>query len=176
MSEKRLKAQPLSRGSIRQCAKEFREKLGLKDAEYIDVIWLVEYVCPKLFKNYDFEMEIMSKDEMGNYHGLTDPESGHIYIREDVYDGACMGHGRDRFTIAHELGHFLLHDGITLGLAKVADDETIPVYCDPEWQANAFAGELLMDHDVIANMTVSEIAVKCGVSYDAAAYQKKKNK
>lgn len=77
-------------------------------------------------------------------------------------------------TLAHELGHFLLHDGITLGLARVGGAEQIPIYCDPEWQASAFAGEFLVDHDLIRSMTPEEVADKCGVSLQAARIQKGK--
>ena len=111
---------------------------------------------------------------MGNNHGLTDPRTGKIFIREDVYEGACHGIGRDRMTLAHELGHFLLHDGIALGLARVGNDEHVPTYCDPEWQASAFAAEFLMDHDIIRLMTPEEVAEKCGVSLQAARFQKSK--
>ena len=111
---------------------------------------------------------------MGNNHGLTDPKNGKIYIREDVYEGACNGVGRDRLTMAHELGHYLMHRDVATGLARVGDGEEIPTYCDPEWQANAFAGEFLMGSEVIKNMSVREVAERCGVSYQAAGVQKSK--
>jgi len=174
MSEVHYKSQPLSRSDIRHYAKKLRKNLLLEDAEYIDVIRLAEYIFPVLFKKYGFSFEVMPQEIMGNNHGLTNPQSGQIFIREDVYDGACCGGGRDRLTIAHELGHFLLHDGVTLGLARTIGHEPIPTYCDPEWQATAFAGEFLMDHDIIAHMTVDEIVDRCKVSFDAARYQKLK--
>ena len=107
-------------------------------------------------------------------HGLTNPATKTIKIREDVYDRACEGHGRDRFTLAHELGHYLLHDDVTVGLARSGDGASVVTYCDPEWQANAFAGELLMPHDLIQNMSIGEIAAQCKVSYSAAELQRRK--
>lgn len=32
-----------------------------------------------------------------------------IRVRSDVYERACENHGRDRFALAHELGHYSLH-------------------------------------------------------------------
>lgn len=174
MSEGHYKAQPLSRVDIRHYAKKLRSNLQLEKVEFIDVIRLAEYVFPVIFKKYGFSFEIMPQEVMGSNHGLTNPQLGQVFIREDVYDGACTGVGRDRLTITHELGHFLLHDGVTLGLARTMDDESIPTYCDPEWQATAFAAEFLMDHDVISHLTVDEIVDRCGVSFDAARYQKQK--
>lgn len=174
MVESQYRVQPLSRLNIRSYAKRLREMLHLCEVKYIDIIWLMEYVFPEVFKKDHFSFEIRTKEEMGQNHGLTNPQSGKIYLREDIYERACQGAGRDRFTAAHELGHFLLHDDVDIGLARVSKDEHLPPYCDPEWQANAFAGEFLMDHDVIRNMTPDEIASICGVSYAAACFQKGK--
>lgn len=176
MTKSRYKAEPLSRKQIRMYAKSIRATLGLTDCTRIDIVRLAEIVFPELFAKDGFSFEILTREEMGSDHGLTDPSTGRVMIREDVYDQACQGMGRDRLTIAHELGHFLLHDGVTLGLARAGENENIPPYRDPEWQASAFAGEFLMDADIIRNMTVPEIAEQCGVSTEAAAYQKSKIK
>ena len=170
MAEDHYKARPLSRDQIRRYAKSIRKVLGLENAEYIDIIGLVENVLPRLFSGSTLSVEIIEKEKMGNNQGLTFPETGKMLIREDVYEGACRGKGRDRLTVAHEFGHYLLHAGV--GLARAEGD--VPTYCDPEWQATAFAAEFLMDHDVIASMTVDEIMEKCGVIRTAASYQKSK--
>lgn len=171
MTNCNFRAQPLSRKDIRVYAKKLRKILHMSDAVCFDIVRVAEVFFPLMFgEKYSFE--ILPKEEMGHNHGLTNPETGKIMIREDIYDGACKGEGRDRLTIAHELGHFLLHNGITLGLARVDENEKVPTYCDPEWQATAFAGELLMDSDIIQNMSVPEVSRRCGVSMDAARYQK----
>lgn len=174
MSDIHYRVGPTSRRAIRSYAKAFRKLLHLENDAYIDIIWLMENVLPEVLKKYNFSMEVLPKEEMGKNHGLTDTRTGKIYIREDVYDGACRNNGRDRLTLAHEVGHFLLHAGITPGLARTAPGEKVPCYCDPEWQATAFAGEFLMDHDVIRNMTIAEVVQRCCVSYQAASIQKSK--
>mgnify|MGYP000952505712 FL=1 len=45
---------------------------------------------------------------------------------------------------------------------------------DPEWQANAFAGELMAPYDLVKNMSVEEISEKCGMSMTAASIQYRK--
>jgi len=63
------------------------------------------------------------------------------------------GHGRARFSVAHELGHAALHADKLVQLTKLdhhrrammrSDTAATPVYRDSEWQANAFAGAILM--------------------------------
>lgn len=172
MTEYNYRAQPLARKDIRAYAKKLRKLLRMSDVVYFDIVRVAEVFFPMMFGD-KYSFEILPREEMGHNHGLTNPETGKIMIREDIYDGACKGEGRDRLTIAHELGHFLLHNGITLGLARVGENEKVPTYCNPEWQATAFAGELLMDADLIRDMSVSEVAIRCGVSMDAASYQKR---
>lgn len=63
------------------------------------------------------------------------------YPRSDKWaifvDGQCQDRRRGRFSIAHELGHYLLHRE----LIKRGDPLDYPHF---EQEANAFAGELLM--------------------------------
>ena len=48
-------------------------------------------------------------------------------IREDVYERAIQGVPRDIFTIAHEIGHAILHDDIQ-EIALARNDEKINMY------------------------------------------------
>ena len=84
------------------------------------------------------------------------PLRGDLYgalIRSDreMYIGVnSLNHvNRRRFTIAHELGHFLLHKGIKVHIDKgfrvnLRDDESSQAVSDEEMEANRFAAELLM--------------------------------
>lgn len=161
---------PLSRSDIRYLAKALRRAFRINGTN-VDIVRLVENRLYELLGPYKYSFEIGSEEEMGINHGLTIPERNSIMIREDVYEGACRGNGRDRFTLAHELGHFLMHKDCLVGLARVGTGEKLPAYRDSEWQANAFAGEFLMDSDVIRGMSAEEIAEQCGVSLDAARTQ-----
>ena len=47
---------------------------------------------------------------------------------------------------------------------------------DPEWQANAFAGELLAPFQYIKHMDIFDISTQYGVSIEAASVQKNRRK
>jgi Zn-dependent peptidase ImmA (M78 family) len=46
------------------------------------------------------------------------PQDSLIILREDVYEGAHAGNGRDRMTVAHEIGHLLMHKNIAFARAE----------------------------------------------------------
>lgn len=169
MSQQELVAPPLSRMDIRHCALEFRKMFGADKTMYFPIVKVMEIMndMPEFFT--DWNMEIISQSEMGNFHGLTLPD-GTVKIREDVYIRAAKGAGMDRDTMAHELGHWLLHRN-NKAHARIGSG-TIPIYCSPEWQAKAFSGELLVPaHLVSQDMTADYIKESCGVSYSSAKYQ-----
>jgi Zn-dependent peptidase ImmA (M78 family) len=109
---------------------------------------------------------------MGEDHGLTIPSAHTIRLREDVYDRACDGHGRDRMTVAHEIGHFLLHDQPAFSRRSGKRKGPLPAFRSAEWQASCFGAELLIfPEGLTAQMTAGDIATMRGVSKIAAQYQ-----
>lgn len=107
-------------------------------------------------------------------HAYTDPQTNQIVIRDDIYERARHGEGRDRFTIAHEIGHYILHNTNMITLTRVYPNENVKPYEDVEWQADAFAGELLCPSCAIRNMDILDISRIYGVSVKAATAQKRK--
>jgi len=89
-----------------------------------------------------FSLEVGSREHLGPEEGRVVPGSLTIELREDVYEGAWNDQGRDRFTACHELAHFLIHREVGLSRAQRSDFE--PIYRDSEWQADTFAGALMM--------------------------------
>ena len=89
------------------------------------------------------------------------------------YDGACNGEGRDRMTIAHEIGHYFTLCFCGFKLERNFGGGKIITFRDPEWQAKCFAGELMVPAHRVKGMTVDKIAEKCGVSFAAASVQHK---
>lgn len=158
---------PLSLVQIREKASAFRKIFGLTENGYVDIVKVLENL-----QEYGVEIEIAPVHEMANKHGQTYPAKPKIVIREDIYERACEGHGRDRLTIAHEIGHLFLHGTDKISLARVEKEYEVPIWCDPEWQANAFAGELLAPFRFIKRLSISDIQVKYGVSATAAKVQK----
>ena len=162
-------ASPMSRLDIRNMAKKFRELLGIQNDLYVDVLRILEMLLPSMGVNY----EIVKNSEL-NTEAITIPGENLIKIREDVYLGARKGVGRYRFTIMHEIAHLILHDYSTIRLAR--GDEKPVAYLDPEWQADAFAGEFLVPYNLTKNMTEAEIVKYCRVTPKAAQCQIKKQR
>jgi Zn-dependent peptidase ImmA (M78 family) len=162
-------ASPLSRRDIRRYVNKIRGILNIGDNSRLPIVKFLEFIMPFIDKEFTFVVK--TKEEMGNCHGLTHPDKHLIEIREDVYKRACDGVGRDRFTIAHEIGHYLLHEPNRVALARVEDKAKIPIYQTPEWQADVFAGELLMPAHLIKGKTPEEVSILCQVSLSAARTQ-----
>lgn len=163
---------PMGREPIRQYVHNLHRLIQLKGPPF-PVVSFAEKLLRELIPGYEFE--VCDAQEMGDNHGLTFPDARLIKIRGDVYDGACNGSGRDRFTIAHEVGHLLLHQG--MAFARRVERNSIPAYRSSEWQADCFAGELLVPSWwVNPRTTVFDVAEQCGVSIDAALYQLQKTK
>lgn len=164
-------AQPKSRIQIREIAKLIRKIQGVEKEWYFPILDFMEKTLPVLIPN--FSLRVMPKEEMGACEGLTIPEENEILIREDVYERAYNGGGRERLTIAHELYHYLEHSRQTVAFART-NGTSIPAYRDPEWQADAFGGELLVPYDLSRGLSVEEIVELCGVSQKAAETQYRK--
>lgn len=87
---------------------------------------------------------------------------------------------RQRFTLAHELGHIVIpwHTGSVVDYLDPDDTNDIEDYWAIEQEANAFAAELLMPGDWMAELLAStkdlakvhrRVAKECDVSLQAAA-------
>ncbi len=163
------KADPVSREDIRRFIRGLKRKVGLEYELYFPILPFVENVLPLLIP--DFQFEVVPVIEMGGKHGETYPSKNIMRIREDVYLRAAAGEGRDRLTIAHEVGHLFMHEDDSIALCRLAPNEQLKPFENPEWQADAFGGELLASSYLIKGMTECEVQEKCGVSSSAAHVQ-----
>ncbi len=163
------KADPVSRNQIRDFVRRLRRRVGMENELFFPILTFVENILPCIIP--DFQLEIVSVAEMGGKHGETYPSKNLMRIREDVYLRAAKGEGRDRLTIAHEVGHLFQHEDDCIALCRLAPGEELLPYEDPEWQADAFGGELLAPSYLIKGMSVKEVQDKCGVSSSAAYTQ-----
>ena len=139
-----IPVKPTSRQEIWTFVRGIRRALGVENDLYFDIIWFIERILPEVFSG--FILEICPQEEMGELHGKTVPSENKICIREDVYIGACHGNGRDRLTLAHEIGHFFMHD-------------------------EGSGGELLAPSYLIDGMSSNEIHKSCAVSLACADSQ-----
>ncbi|WED56149.1 ImmA/IrrE family metallo-endopeptidase [Exiguobacterium profundum] len=166
MTQSQYKTKPLSRRDIRTLAFVLRRVFGQGNNMHLDILDALESGMVRIFGD-DFEYEVVEEHEMSDY-AMYLPDYKKIVIREDVYEKALAGNPRHRFTLAHEIGHAILHNDVKK-LARV--DGKLPIikaYEDPEWQANEFAGELLAPEHLIAGLTIEQIVEQCGVSREVA--------
>lgn len=160
-----------SRYDLRRLARSFRRCLKLDNALWFPIVELLD-VMTEFFDDFNYEI-VEDSTLPKKVHADTDIRTGHIRIKESVYEGACNGEGRDRMTIAHEIGHYFTLCFYGFKLTRNFDDAKITTFRDPEWQAKCFAGELMIPAHLVKGMNRNEIAERCGVSYDAACVQYK---
>ena len=142
-----------------------RENLGLEESPLFPVIEVIEKLFSDRLELVQFE--VFTFEDMGDAEGYTCPQGNFIRLREDVYEKACYGDGRARFTAAHELGHFVLHTNSPLARTR-RDDGTAPFRL-AEPQANQFAAELLMPRKFVRGISdVRQLMDTHQVSCEAA--------
>jgi Zn-dependent peptidase ImmA (M78 family) len=160
-------AVPYSRAKIRETTNIIRSAFGLKDVKHFPIVELLEMGLPQVFEEFNYQ--IVDNHELPDQYAIAYPAENLIVIREEVYEGAISGVARDRFTVAHEIGHFMLHQPGNISLAR--SEKAIPAFRSPEWQANTFAGELLAPPHVVRGLSVEEVMLACGVSRTVAEIQ-----
>ena len=163
--------EPKSHDDLRNLALQFRKLLHLEDELYFPIVELLD-VMTEIFDDFNYEV-VEDNVFSENVHTDTDITTGHIRIKESIYEGACNGEGRDRMTIAHEIGHFFTICICGFRLTRNFTHTEAITFRDPEWQAKCFAGELMVPAHLVRGMGTHEIAKRCGVSDDAARVQNK---
>lgn len=170
MSGPSCEVPPRSQDSVFGVAMAVRRDLGIQ-TDAFPIAQVLEFVMPQVFPG--FALEVAEMHEMGPNHGLTIPGENVIRFRSDVYEGLVEGKGRDRFTASHELGHYLMHRNVPIRFHR-AEQGRLPAYVDSEWQANRFAGALLMPSDrMITCRSLDEVMERFWVSRDAAEVHNK---
>ncbi|MCI6215481.1 MAG: ImmA/IrrE family metallo-endopeptidase [Mollicutes bacterium] len=163
---------PLKIIDIRKIADQFRHFLKLDPYKSVNVAKLLD-VLSILWKDFGFQYLVLPDDDSifgTQEEAKTDISSGMIYIKESVMEEACCcANKRASFTIAHEIGHFILHRMLGgVNLARSTSVKKTKIYEDPEWQANTFASEFLMPFEAARNMSIDEIRRTYCVSKDCA--------
>ncbi len=168
MSTSHHNPQPIgaSKASVENFACDFADRIGFKPGDSIEAL-----------------IERMGGELVVGSSGHGDAESGSIVARElddfTVYISRHTSLKRDRFTIAHELGHLLLH----FGAIKKSDPNAVmratrhldskdPKQQKVEWEANWFAAGFLMPREPFSQAYkdggAEAAARKFGVSLSAA--------
>jgi hypothetical protein len=146
---------PLSVASISELGRCFLEQLApevLVSPQALNVLDLVDARLPA----FGIHVCPASRQEIGDRDGATDPKGNDdvtVLVSEDVWDQLELSGPRSyyaRSTVCHELGHAVIHVPVlrrrlllTNVLART-QRSNLRAYNDPEWQAWAFCGAILM--------------------------------
>ncbi len=163
MSNSHYIAPPKSKLKIMEIADELRYNFGLKNELCFPIVEFADLILQKVDKSYSFE--VCKTTDMKDNYAQYNPIDNVMTVREDVYNDALRDDGRARFTIAHEVAHYILHGS---GIVLARGDSDIKIYQDPEWQANVFASELLMPSYLINGMSAESVSLMCKTSFLAA--------
>ncbi len=157
---------PLGTAALRQFAESVRAAFVPEERVDFPIMDVIEFGIASV-ADPNFVFDVQEVEEMGENEGLVPIGGCTLILRRDVYEGACQGGRRHRFTASHELGHYLLHRHITFARARSDSDK---IYTDSEWQADTFAGTLLMSPRHAASFSNSdEMAEACITSRSAAS-------
>ena len=112
---------------------------------------------------------------MDNRDGKTEftEEAVIISVKRSVHQKALWGDGRARMTLAHELGHGVMHYGATMfrnsDAVGTTDLSQQSASESAEHQAKVFASAFLVDDDAAASLSSpEEISTEFLVSLEAA--------
>lgn len=176
--------------SIEVCAKDVREVLGLAADEPADMHEIFEFrIDDFLVGSGTVRAPMVHGVEDITTEALTrwncDEERIELILSGEWYRALCIGHARARFTVAHELGHAVMHTKtlVALGDLSLQSQAALhrglkdhPIHRDTEWQANSFAAAFLMPLDGIqllrqsrGGASIAKLSARFGVSNEAAA-------
>src|ERR1700733_11284851 len=105
------KVVPRSAKNIEALTLAWRDALGVSNEWAPDMLRLLEIELSKLPKLGQFVLITRSDQEMGDAEAYTQFNPPHIVIKNSVYQLARKRDGRSRMTLAHELGHLVMHPG-----------------------------------------------------------------
>ncbi|WP_298951434.1 ImmA/IrrE family metallo-endopeptidase [uncultured Methylobacterium sp.] len=162
--------------SIKDLAYRARKELQVSrkvPVEIIDCLKKDSLLTVKGRKNLKYE--IVDDHKMGDDDANTELVNDVIVIRvkRSVHNQAVWGEGRARMTLAHELGHAVMHPGMAkarrtgaVGRHKV---QNIPSYSSAEHQAKVFASAFLIDQEFAKNLeSASAYSEEFSISLKAA--------
>jgi transcriptional regulator with XRE-family HTH domain len=151
--------------SLWSAADQVRDLFVERDEPEFPIMDVLEFRLEQFIPG--FYVDVRTAEEMDGDEGRVVAGVNGIALREDVYEGAWNRVGRDRFTACHEFGHFLMHRQVTMARATTDKDK---IYCDSEWQADTFAGALLLSrhHAPQFDGDAQRAASACGITPAAA--------
>lgn len=158
---------PLSFKAIEMLANSFLSQFApdnLIQAMPLDVLNLIDVKLPE----YGIHVSPATREELGYRAGATDPKGDseiNILVTEEIWDALEQTAPMNYFaktTVCHEIGHALLHVPVIRrhmlveGVLARVQRKSLKAYEDPEWQAWAFAGCIMMPSVTVNKMLTLE--------------------
>jgi hypothetical protein len=173
------RVKPRSDAEIRDLARKARAEFGFAHVSRLDPIaclnrdWIETTAGKKrLFFDVRPDAELGEDEAFTSYDFLPDSRPCvRITVRDSVYQQAWLGLGRARMTLAHEIGHAILHQGIRMARRALGNLRyaSIATYESAEHHARVFAAAFLIHPEIAAQLdSEEEISVEFGVSIEAA--------
>lgn len=143
-----------------EAAQLLNSNVAYKNARPVDFVAILNDLGLKLVLREDIEDE-----------ALLNPMEQEIWIRDDD-----MPISRKFFSVAHEIGHWVLHSHDRIRTRSDNYSKLDPQGIADEQEANAFAAELLMPYDEVASCilhgyTAQDLVEYFHVSYEFAYYR-----
>lgn len=149
---------PLGREKIARLAGEIRRFSQALPGRPFNILRFLDRDLQNVCSGYEYEVledkefvaHLIARgwqlDGINCVQAFTDPFDKEIILRQCVYSAACgdasnLDCAKARFTIAHEVGHALLHDDLYDAGEYHASE---PRYCNSEWQADVAARYMLL--------------------------------
>ncbi|MBI5102271.1 MAG: ImmA/IrrE family metallo-endopeptidase [Nitrospirae bacterium] len=168
MDPREFKAPFIQIGEIRKAVDDFRKRCWPRDTIPVDIFQIVEF---------DLGIEIRTianLREAGDVDALLLGDLKTIAVDQNDFL-SDRAQNRLRFSIAHEIGHLILHQDIFLKIQYSSIDEWIAFfqkipedqYTWIEQHAYEFAGSLLVPRDKLAEKLNDAVAFAKSSGFDA---------
>lgn len=157
---------------LKRLALWLREQLHIRDILHLNLLQVLEMMKVHF---PDFDYKRVRDSEVENAEGLYDSALSYLPIPDSLFEGLSRNDPRDRFTCAHEIGHWVLnHEGRRFRrLQRKAYERSTPNIRRNEREAEKFAAFFLApDHLARSFDSISEFRSRFGLSRRAAEIRK----
>lgn len=163
------KTNPLKVLEIEKIARNVREKYNISFDSPFPILDFIEELSEQNLLTVQYLEDddlLFEADTPAKYN----PVDNFIYVKESVLQELEDKEFRANFTLAHELFHFLQFRVLNFQFEEVDD---CPNYMNPEWQANEFAGQLLLPTKyIVGDCDTKNIAEKFNISEECVVTRK----
>lgn len=169
-----IKTNPLSVKEIERLANVFRLNYNINNDDAFPILDVIDDM---------FENKILSLQVLDDDNPILDemvpacyvPKENFIYVKESVLEEYETDNYRSAFTLCHELFHYVQAQVLKFDFEEV---ETCKTYEDIDWQANEFAGQLLIPTSFIEEdseklIEMFHVSLECVLTRKAKYKQRK---